>query len=207
MNNKIAGYFVAGILLIILPVSFYFYFDSKVPAPPPAPKEFGPAPYFNLTTQDSTSLSSDDLKGFIYIADFIFTNCESVCPKISELMEKFQESYKDEPRVRFVSFSIDPERDSIKVLKQYSKKYNALENKWFFLTGNGSVIRDSIGVKGFKVPVVPDDPKDGQYSHTDRFILVDGDGIIRGYYGILSEGYIDSLYNGIERVLVEKKHK
>jgi len=204
-RNRVVGIVVVAFLLIALPASFFYFFSSKVPPPPPAPHKFGPAPAFMLKHQDGGTLSNDDLKGYIYVADFFFTHCNSVCPKLSQLMNKMQESYKTEPRMRFVSFTIDPLRDSVPVLKAYANQYGALSDKWYFLTGDAHYIRDTIAEKGFKVPVVPDGGTSDQFTHTDRFVLVDGAGQIRGYFNVMDPPQTDSLYNMIERLLVEKR--
>jgi protein SCO1/2 len=197
---------VIVLIIIVLPLSFYLFFDSKLPPVPAAPKHFWKTPYWMLTNQDSSTVSSDDLKGFIYVSDFFFAHCNSVCPQLSQLMSKLQENYKSEPRFRLVSFTIDADHDNVKTLKEYAKKYGASPEKWYFLTGDAKYIRDTIAEKGFKVPVVPNHPDDGQFTHTDRFVLVDGDGMIRGFYGVLEPGQTDSLYNAIERLLVERKN-
>jgi protein SCO1 len=207
-QKNLAGILAVLVLLVGLPLGFYLYFDSKVPTPPPAPKSYGKAPYFLLKTQDGNDLSSDDLKGFIYVADFFFTSCNTVCPQLSEQMAKVQESYKTEPRIRLLSFTINPEVDSPAVLKEYAARYGAMPDKWFFLThDSASYIRDSVVVGGFKVPAVPDNAEPGQFTHTDRFMVIDAEGVIRGLYDVMQEGQIDSMYNHIERLLVEKKRK
>lgn len=205
-NNKVRNRLFVVVVAIALPLIFYYFFEHKVPPPPPAPATFGDAPAFNLYTQDSSSLSNDDLKGFIYVADFFFTSCKTICPNLSEKFKEIQGNYKDQPRFKLVSFTINGEVDNVSVLKDYASRYGALNNKWYFLTGpDAAYIRDSIAQQGFKVPVVPDDADPGQFTHTDMAVLVDGEGKIRGYYHMLAQGQMDSLYNAIERLLVEKK--
>jgi protein SCO1 len=203
--NRATGIVVVAFLLVALPLGFFFYFKSKTPTPPPAPKTYGPAPYYMLTDQYGSTISSDDLKGFIYVADFFFTSCKTVCPQMSQLMARVQESYKTEPRVRMLSFTVNPEVDSVSVLKEYADRYGAIENKWHFLTStNPSYIRDTVVVQGFKVPAVPDNADPGQFTHTDRFVVVDGNGNMRGLYDVTSPGQVDTMFNHIERLLVEK---
>ncbi len=205
-TNKLRNRIFVITVAIALPLIFYYFFEHKVPPPPPAPLSFGEAPAYMLTTQDSNALSNDDLKGFIYVADFFFTSCKTICPSLSEKFQEIQGNYKDQPRFKLVSFSINSEVDNVTVLKEYARKYGAIENKWYFLTGaDAGYIRDSIAEKGFKVPVVPDDADPGQFTHTDMAVLVDGEGKIRGYFHMTAQGQMDSLYNSIERLLVEKK--
>jgi len=204
-NNKLRNRIFILVVAIALPLIFYYFFELKVPPPPPAPKTYGDAPVFSLTDQDSSTLSNDDLKGFIYLADFFFTSCKTICPNLSKKFSEVQGYYKDQPRFKLVSFSINPEVDSIPVLKKYADQYGAISNKWHFLTGPANYLRDTIAVNGFKVPVVPDNADPGQFTHTDMAVLVDGEGHIRGYFHLSEDAQIDSMYNAIERVLVEKK--
>ena len=207
-RNTLAAILAVAVLLVGLPLGFFFYFKSKTPTPPPAPKEFFAAPNFVLTDQQGHTVSSDDLKGFIYVSDFFFTTCKTVCPQMSEQMAKVQEAYKSQPRVRLLSFTVNPEVDSVPVLKEYAARYGAFPDKWYFLThDSASYLRDSVIVKGFKVPAVPDNADPGQFTHTDRFVVVDGDGIVRGLYDVLEPGQVDSMFNHIERLLVEKKRQ
>lgn len=204
--NRITGIIVVLILLVAMPIGFYLYFHSKTPTPPPAPPELFPAPAFTLLDQHGDTVTNDRLEGYIYVADFFFTSCKTICPMMSRIMSDVQKNYKDQPRVRLASFTVNPEVDSVSVLRDYAERYGALKNKWFFLTHpDPTYLRDSIVVGGFKVPAVPDDADPGQFTHTDRFIIVDGDGIIRGLFDVMKEGQIDSMYNHIERLLVEKK--
>jgi protein SCO1/2 len=205
-NNKLRSRIFVIVVAIALPLIFYYFFEHKVPPPPPAPQTYGQAPAFSLMTQDSSTLSNDDLKGFIYVADFFFTSCKTICPQLSEKFKEIQGYYKDQPRFKLVSFSINSEVDNVPVLREYAANYGAINNKWYFLTGSDAgFIRDSIAQKGFKVTVVPDDADPGQFTHTDMAVLVDGEGMVRGYYHMSAEGQMDSLYNAIERLLVEKK--
>ncbi len=204
-DNKLRNRIFVIVIAIALPLIFYYFFEQRVPPPPPAPQSFGEAPVFNLTDQDSSTLSNDDLKGFIYIANFFFTTCNSICPKLSKQFQEVQSNYKDEPRIKLVSFSINPEVDDVSVLKKYATEYGAITNKWYFLTGDASYIRDSIAQAGFKVSVVPDGADPGQFTHTDMAVIIDGTGVIRGYFHLSEQPQIDSLYNSIERLRVEKK--
>lgn len=150
------------------------------------------------------TVTSDDLKGYVYVTDFFFASCPGVCPKLSTHLSKMQENFKDEQRIKFVSITVDPMRDSVAALKAYSEKYKAVDTKWYFLTGVKDTIYN-LAEKGFKVPVVEDVNGEEEFTHTDRMVLVDGTGMIRGYYNVVEDtAMVDSLYNDIERLLIEK---
>ena len=147
----------------------------------PALLTYGAVPEFSLIDRTSKSITLDDLKGNVWVADFIFTNCAGTCPLISEQMSKLQETLPRE--IRFVSFTVDPLRDTPEVLAQYAKRYKAERNRWFFLTGDKAALHD-LCVKGFKLAL---DEASGTevepITHSTRFVLIDKQGRIRGYYG------------------------
>lgn len=136
---------------------------------------YGKAPSFSLTERSDSVFSQDKLLGKPWIANFIFTSCAGQCPLMSLKMQKLQRDFPQETGVQFVSFTVDPEYDTPEVLSQYADRYNAEENRWFFLTGQKEEI-NRILKEFFLSPV--EDP----VLHSIRFILVDGAGQIRGYY-------------------------
>ncbi len=145
---------------------------------------------FTLTDQEGRPFESSSLRGKAWVASFIFTNCRDTCPCITTNLTLLQESVQADPRlrsgVRFVSFSVDPERDSPRELKAYAERYGADTGLWVFLTGKkGDVLRLSQEV--FQLSAAPAPRKDGtgnasEIIHSDRFTLVDQEGRLRGYY-------------------------
>ena len=151
---------------------------------------YGQLPDFELTESSGKSLSKKNLKGKVWIADFIFTRCAGPCPKMSLGMAQLQDLLKKEDDVRLVSFSVDPEFDTPEVLKEYAKRFHAKENRWFFLTGKREVIRP-LAQESFKLTFEQDPNKPVNdptaILHSTYFVLIDGHGRIRGYYAHLSE--------------------
>ena len=193
-------------ILIGLPLGFFFYYKNKIdnlPKQADKVKVYWDAPAFRYATQNGDSLSNEDLKGSVYVADFIFTNCNGVCPNLSKTMALIQLNFKDQPRLKLVSFSVDPDRDSIPVLKEYSTRYEATDGKWYFLRGEKQRVWD-MAQQGFKVPVVytPEGGVGNEFTHTEKMVLVDADGKIRGFYNGLDKSMMDSLYNNIASLLV-----
>ncbi len=146
----------------------------------------GEAPRFLLTDQDGAEFDSGSLRGKLWVADFIFTRCTNMCPMLSGEMAKLQGTLRDDPllrEVRLVSFSVDPEYDRPAVLAEYAKRYDAETSHWTFATGSRDEIWE-LSVDGFKLAVGEAPGNVGQpLFHSDRFVLVDGGGRIRGYYG------------------------
>lgn len=139
---------------------------------------------FNYTTQDDEELSNEDLKGKWWVADFVFTNCETVCIPMTSNMSSLQDKAADKDLdVQFVSFSIDPEHDTPEVLRDYAKEYKADTSNWTFLTGYDFDEIKKLSIKSFKS--IAEMPKEGdQVIHGTRFYLVSPEGeVVKGYNG------------------------
>ena len=133
-------------------------------------------PQFTLTERSGRALGLEDLRGKIWIADFIFTRCPGPCPLMTSRMARLQSSLEGKSDVRLVSFSVDPENDTPEELTRYANQYHADGQRWFFLTGEKSAIHQ-LAKNGFLVGGVDD-----VMTHTTRFILVDKQARVRGYY-------------------------
>jgi protein SCO1/2 len=143
---------------------------------PPLPV-YGQVPDFQLTSQTSEPFDRKALDGKVWVADFIFTHCSGPCPRLSAQMRRVQTAVTELPDVRLVSFSVDPERDTPAVLAEYAARYHAQPGRWFFLTGDRKTL-DALDRRAFMLGNV-----DGTLEHSTRFVLVDRQGKIRGYYG------------------------
>jgi protein SCO1/2 len=142
----------------------------------------GAVPDFSLNNQESRSITRAELTGKVWIADFIFTNCSGICPVMTGQMRRLQEKLPDE--IHFVSFSVDPAHDTPEVLAAYAARGGADSKRWWFLTGDKEALY-RVSIQGFKLAVddttgTPVEP----VTHSSRFVLVDRNGQIRGYYGI-----------------------
>lgn len=147
---------------------------------------YGKVPYFLLTDQRSERLGSADLKGKLWIANFIFTRCAGPCPLMSAHMRSLQEDFESTEDVHLVSFSVDPDYDTPPVLSEYALRFRANPEKWAFLTGDKTEIFD-LSQHAFHLGAsdVPEEDRKsvGQsVMHSQKFILVDRAGRIRGYY-------------------------
>lgn len=172
----------------------------------PGPGHFGQVPAFSLTESRGATVTAEDLKGKIWIADFIFTRCTSICPLLSASMVKVQSTLKGRGDVRLVSISVDPEYDTPEVLDRYADRFRADRALWLFLTGDWMAIHRLVG-DGFKLAVERGDPNElpvGELvTHSDRMVLVDREGRIRGYYHGTEEEGVSLLLRDLDLVLGE----
>ena len=141
----------------------------------------GVVPAFSLTERAGTALTQDDLRGKVWVADFIFTRCPDVCPVLTSRMRDLQKTL-DAKRadVTLVSISVDPGYDTPEVLRAYATAHGAGPG-WHFVTGPRDAIARLLR-DGFHVAFADDGPATGPITHSDRFVLVDAELRIRGYY-------------------------
>jgi protein SCO1/2 len=155
-------------------------------------------PDFTLTSQRSESVSLADLNGHVWVADLIFTTCSGPCLVMTSQMSRVQEATKDEPGLRLVSVSVDPTRDTPERLDWYAKLALA-DERWIFLTGDMAKVR-SLAIDGFKLGLENSgDPN--AILHSDKFVLVDRDGAIRGYYDGKDESDVNRLIADARRLI------
>lgn len=153
-------------------------------------------PDFSLTNQQGQPIGLSDLGGKIWIADFIFTHCPTICPIMTQEMVKLQSEF-DAEFVHFVSFTVDPERDTSEVLSRYAAQYGADEKRWHFLTGEKEKIYQLANV-GFKLSAAQ---HGGGFPHSTKFALVARDGNIHDYYDSRSKPAMIRLRQDIKTLL------
>ena len=162
-------------------------------------------PEFELVDQDSQPYGSEQLRGKPWIADFVFTQCPSRCPMLTREMAKIQSELngKGWDDVQLVSISVDPENDTPETLTAYAAKHGAKTETWRFLTGQRDKIW-SLGVDGFLLPIADAEGGfDGPILHSNKFVLTDRQGRIRGYYDALEESARSKLIRDLEIVRLE----
>lgn len=149
-------------------------------------------PEFAFTNQEGKSVGRAEMEGKITIVDFFFTSCPSICPVMSKEMERVNDMFRDEPNVQIMSISIDPEYDTPAILKEYAYEHNAIPGKWHFLSGpKDETYR--LARCGFVIPTIDGNGVPDDFVHTDKFILVDELGRIRGYYSGTNREDVDLL--------------
>ena len=166
-----------------------------------------------LTNQLGNTVSTDSLRGRIIIADFFFTRCPSICPALTRNMKGLQDGLKlkditkrlDTTFVQFLSFSVDPERDSVPVLKKYADKNGVNHDVWWLLTGPKKDIYD-YALEELKLGLQDGGTVDENFIHSEKFVLIDKTGVVRGYYSGLNENELSKLAEDITLLMLERDH-
>ncbi|WP_026260638.1 SCO family protein [Spirosoma luteum] len=162
-------------------------------------------PPFQLIDQDGDTVNQSIVKGKIYVADFFFTRCTTICPRISSQLTRVQDIFINNPTIVFLSHTVDPAHDRPEQLKAYAKKYDAIPGKWYFLTGSKTQIYD-LAMHGYYLPTVDAGLKEGNpdetFIHSEKLVLVDKEGIVRGFYDGTDKEDVDKLVLEI-RVLLD----
>jgi len=158
-------------------------------------------PNFTYLNQDSIQITSSAMKGKVWIADFFFTSCPSICPKMTSQMKRLAILTKDlEKHIQFISFSINPSYDGPSKLRAYRKHYGITAKNWQFLTGNEEATH-ALGVDYFQVFANKDIESAGGYAHSPAFVLVDKEGYVRGVYIGTDTKQVDLLQKDVRKLL------
>ncbi len=169
------------ILLLIVGIIGYQMYGSATPIKNPLNYE---VQNFQFHNQDGKSVSLEDLKGDVWLANFIFTNCETVCPPMTANMSKIQKMIKEEGlKAKIISFSVDPEVDTPDKIKEFTKPYDITFDNWSFLTGYKQEEIEKYASKSFKALVKKPENSD-QVIHGTNFYLIDQNGkVMKDYIG------------------------
>jgi len=160
---------------------------------------------FAFTDQDNQVITQKDLTGKVYVAEYFFTTCKGICPKLNTNMKSVYEAFKNEKDFAILSHTVDPETDTVARMKRYADSLGAKAGHWFFLTGR----KDSL-YRAARVSYLLDDPKNSddkiedQFIHTQFFALVDKSGRVRKIYDGLKKEELDELEKDIPKLLNEK---
>lgn len=155
---------------------------------------------FELLNQNGKTVTQRDYEGKIYVTDFFFTRCPSICPIMSNNMEKLQNTFLDTDDVMFLSLSVTPKLDSIPILKKYAKKHGAIDEKWNITTGDKKHIYN-LARKSYFAVVNEGDGGLQDFIHTPNFILVDKQKQIRGVYDGTKNEEIERLVKDMKKLL------
>jgi protein SCO1/2 len=163
-------------------------------------------PDFSLINQDSLTITNETFKDQIYVADFFFTSCPSICPKLTKQMLRIYDKYKENNEVALVSHTIDPKHDTIPVLKKYADKLGVDGKKWHFLRGEREEVYE-LASKGYMSFAALDSLAPGGITHSGYFILIDKERHIRGAYDGTDEKQVDQLLSDMDLLLNEYKEQ
>ena len=157
---------------------------------------------FSFLRQDSVMVSQVDVKNRVYVAEYFFTTCKGICPKMNKNMKVIYEKFKTDPNFLIISHTVNPDTDSIPVLRHYADSLKASETNWWFVTGS----KESL-YKTARESYLLDDPKNNsknineQFLHTQFFTLVDRQGRVRGVYDGIKKEEVDQLIHDITELI------
>jgi protein SCO1/2 len=157
---------------------------------------------FSLTDQNGKAVTNETYKGKIYVADFFFTTCKSICPKMSKNMFSLSEDLKDDANVMFLSHSVMPVMDSVPVLKAYADLYEVDATRWKMVTGSKQHIYE-LARKSYFAATTEGDGGVNDFIHTENFVLIDPDRRIRGFYDGTSAEEMERLAIELEALELE----
>jgi protein SCO1/2 len=157
-------------------------------------------PDYKLVNQDSNWVTPETFDGKVYVADFFFTSCPTICPTMKKEMLRVYEAYKENDEVAIISHTIDPEYDTVALLKDFAEKLDVQAPKWHFVTGEKKDIYE-LGQKGYMVTAMEDENEVGGFLHSGAFVLVDKERKIRGVYDGTRSEEVDKLITDIELLL------
>jgi len=163
-------------------------------------------PAFKFINQYGDSVGSKELQDKIYVADFFFTSCPSICPGMQRNMLSVYNAFKNTPDVKIISYTIDPKHDTVAVLKKYADKLGVSGNSWWFINGDKDKVYD-LAAKSYLVAVSPDSTVAGGYVHQGYFVLIDKKQRIRGSYDGTNPEQVNQLIADIKTLKAEAVSK
>ena|ERR1700741_1239131 len=185
-----------SLLLTLVPIAFVvlWFARRENPVPLRTLPYFGPKTYstvkdtvyhvipdFEFTNQDGEKVNQEVVKGKIYVADYFFTTCQSICPVMSSQMERVAAKFKNNNTILFLSHTVNPEEDSVPVLKEYAERHHADSRQWQFLTGDKKALYE-LARKGYLLNAEEGTGGPDDFIHTQNFALIDKERRIRGFY-------------------------
>ncbi len=161
---------------------------------------------FSFTDQDGQTVTQKKFEGCVYVTDFFFTTCHSICPIMSSQMERVAEKFKGNSEVKFLSHTVDPEIDTVEQLKRYAIDHNADSKQWMFVTGDKKSLY-SIARRSYLLNAEQGDGGPDDFIHTENFALIDEYKHIRGFYNGTDSIEMNQLMKDIDLLLAEYHSK
>lgn len=207
-QKKITIFLVA--FFILLSAGFMTYYYNVSQEQPKRLPVIGAGDHrvrtFSFMSQDGKAITEKDVAGKIYVVEYFFTTCKGICPKMNENMRKVYEAFRGNDDVMILSHTVDPKKDTVAAMKAYSLRYDADPQQWLFLTGDKKELYD-MARYSYLVTAVDDTGTvdiQSDFIHTDRFVLVDRTGHIRGQYEGTDISSVNQLIGDIKELLKEK---
>ncbi len=190
------------LLVFILPASAWAllnWYEKKIQVLPVMGTKGHSIGNFRLLNQDGDTITTDDWKDKIIIADFFFSHCPTICPQMTKNLKKIQSACQLNPDLSIASFTVDPERDLPAQLQQYASKYEIDTHNWNFLTGDKKEIY-KLARNSFMIVATDGDGGTDDFIHSEKLVLVDGKKRIRGYYDGTSTKEVNQLIADIKKL-------
>ncbi len=158
---------------------------------------------FAFKNQEGETITSSSLENKIYVADFFFTSCPSICPKMTTQMKRFAAAFKENENVKIISFTVDPKRDTVAKLKKFADKFGINSSQWNLLTGDRNDIYE-LGVYGYLLSAQEDALAPGGFLHSSQMVLIDKQKRIRGIYEGTKTKEVDRMIEDAKVLLEEE---
>jgi protein SCO1/2 len=162
---------------------------------------------FSFKNQNNKTITQEDVRGKVYVVEYFFTTCKTICPRMNAQMQRVHEKFRKNDDVKILSFSVDPETDTVEQLKRYADAHNSKGNQWNFLTGKRDAIYALARTSFFTLkPTEAENQGDvgSDFIHTNNFVLVDKLMRIRGYYDGTNPKDVDKMMHDMELLLKEE---
>ncbi len=161
---------------------------------------------FEFTDQQNHLVTNKNFDGCVYVANYFFASCADVCPRMNANLQRVYERYKENPRVKFISHTVDPDHDSPEVLFRYAENLKADHNKWYFVTGNKDSLYN-LAQRSYLIRAGEGDAKPISFIHDETLILVDQNRFIRATFDGLAPEKMDELTDAIQLLLTEMRQQ
>lgn len=159
---------------------------------------------FAFVNQFGDTITQKAVEGKIYVTNFFFATCQSICPRMNSQLSRVQDAYKEDPEIVLLSHTINPLHDTVEVLAQYGEKYGAIRGKWHLLTGDKKQIYD-LAKKSYLVNAVEDDGTEEGFIHSEYLLLIDKQKRMRGLYDGTDSIQVNKLIEDIKLLKTEKE--
>lgn len=208
--NKTGIFLIAFFIILSAVFVTYYYKNSRKPDTIPviASNTGHHVQDFKFVNQEGDTVTNEDVAGKIYVVEYFFTTCKGICPRMNENMSKVYEAFKGNDDVMILSHTVDPKKDTVEAMKEYSLRFAADPDQWLFLTGDKQDLYD-VARYSYLISATDDTSNvdiESDFIHTDRFVLVDRDGYLRGKFYIGTDpGEVNQLIGDIKQLLKEEK--
>jgi protein SCO1 len=190
------------LLILVLPIAAfgaYTWYQNKFEKLPVYGKESSRIQPFVFTNQDGHQIALENFKDKIIVADFFFTHCASICPKMSKSLKRVQDKFSNDSNIQLLSFTVDPERDSTLQLSNYARQFGINSDQWSLLTGDKKEMY-KLARNSFMIVATDGDGGPNDFIHSEKLVLLDKIHRIRGYYDGTNEIEVNKLMNDIKKL-------